>query len=100
MPYKIIYRPHRGGLAESMAEAKEFNSIKDMKNYIVSTWDGFVLLKDIVVDRETREDKRIGWKNERYVCVKALAGENYIKKYGCAQCIGMCATDYPGRLKK
>lgn len=30
----VIYRPHRGGLKEAMAEAKEFNSIDEMKRYI------------------------------------------------------------------
>lgn len=30
----VIYRPHRGALKEAMAEAKEFNSIDEMKQYI------------------------------------------------------------------
>ena len=30
----VIYRPHRGGLKEAMAEDKEFNSVDEMKRYI------------------------------------------------------------------
>lgn len=30
----IIYRPHRGGLAEAMAEAKEFETEEEMKWHI------------------------------------------------------------------
>lgn len=28
----VIYRPHRGGLKEAMAEAKEFNSMEKSKS--------------------------------------------------------------------
>jgi hypothetical protein len=31
----IKYRPQRGGLEESLAESKEFNSIEDTLNYIL-----------------------------------------------------------------
>lgn len=34
----VIYRPHRGGLKEALAEAKEFESIEEMKAYIVKDW--------------------------------------------------------------
>lgn len=30
----IIYRPHKGGLAEAMAEAKEFETEEEMKQHI------------------------------------------------------------------
>lgn len=97
----VIYRPHRGGLAESMAEAREFEDFEAMKRYIVEEsayyWGKPAFaISDIVIDGEQISDNRIGWKDERNVCVKRYFGEDYMEKYGCPQCIGMCATDYPG----
>lgn len=97
----IIYRPHRGGLAEAMSEAKEFETIEDMKKYILEYWmqhaphgDKPFELSDIVIGDETSDDNRIGWRNVRLVCVKRFGGEDYMKEYGCPQCIGMCSEDY------
>ena len=95
----VIYRPHRGGLAESMAEAVQFDDFNSMKEYIVKK-DGEVWGKpmlsvdDIVIDEEISSDERIGWKDVRYVCTKRYGSEDFIKKYGCPQCIGYCATKY------
>ena len=91
---KIIYRPHRGGLFESMAEAKEFSSTRQMKQYIVKNWNNRFLERDIVICGPAECDERTGWKNTRYVCVKRMGVENYMDVYGAPQCIGMCATDY------
>lgn len=101
----VIYRPHRGGLAESMAEAQEFETEEEMKQYIYDFHKKYFLdlgypnapfeIEDIVIDKEnSHEDDRIGWHNTMYVCVKRYGNEDYIKKYGTPQCIGMCATDY------
>lgn len=90
----IIYRPKRGRLVEAMAEAKEFNSVEEMKQYIVDKWDGYISFDDIVIDSDLFNDIRTGWKDTRYVCTKKLDNQDYIALYGCPQCIGMCATDY------
>lgn len=90
----IIYRPHRGSLADAMAEAKEFNNEQEMKEYIVKQWDGYISVDDIVIDDNAHNDDRIGWKDTRYVCTKRLGNDNYIEKYEHPQCIGMCATIY------
>ena len=34
----IIFRPHRGSLYAAMAEAKEFNTVEEMKEHIVKLW--------------------------------------------------------------
>lgn len=96
----IIYRPHRGGLAEAMAEAKEFQTEKDMKKHIYESYkemyadmfpDPPFEIEDIVIDQtKCSDDKRCGWHDTRYVCVKRFGNE----VYDCPQCIGMCATDY------
>lgn len=99
----IIFRPHRGSLAEAMAEAKEFNNVEEMKEYIVNQWNEgwkgekkLFTAEDIVINEDSEvNDERIGWEDSKYVCIKKLGEEDYMKKHGCAQCIGMCATKYP-----
>jgi len=90
----IIYRPHRGSLIDAMAEAKEFNNEQEMKKYIIEQWDNLFSIDDLMIDENTINDDRIGWKDTRYVCTKKLGEDNYIQKYGHPQCIGMCATEY------
>lgn len=34
----IIFRPHRRMLDEAMAEAKEFDTVEEMKEHIVKLW--------------------------------------------------------------
>lgn len=101
----VIYRPHRGGLAEAMAEAKEFNSFNEMKRYIFEEHKKYFIdlgysnppfeIEDIEIDAQNpHNDERIGWHDTMYVCVKRYGNKDYIKEYGTSQCIGMCATDY------
>ena len=82
-----------------MSEAKEFDTIEEMKKYIVSidieNWgQPLFSVDDIVIDDKITNDERIGWKDTRYVCIKRMGNDNYIEKYGIPQCIGMYATDY------
>ena len=98
----IIFRPHRKLLDEAMAEAKEFNTVEEMKEHIVKLWhEGWggykelFTVDDIVINEESAvNDERIGWEDSMYVCVKRMGDEDYMKKYGTPQCIGMCATKY------
>jgi len=97
----IIYRPHRSTLADAMQEAREFPTLEAMKEYIVQeskvVWGApMFAVDDIVLDEESVVDKRNGWNDTRYVCVKRMGNEDCMEKYGTPQCIGMCATDYPG----
>ena len=100
----VIFRPHRLGMdiGEAMAQSKEFNNVEEMKEYIVKLWhEGYggpkelFTVDDIVIDKASAvNDKRIGWEDSMYVCVKRMGDEEYIKKHGTPQCIGMCATKY------
>ncbi len=99
----IIFRPHRMGMniLEAMAEAKEFDSVEEMKEYIVKRFEGLASSKelftanDIVIDENSAvNDDRIGWEDSMYVGVKRMGDEDYMQKYGTPQCIGMCATRY------
>ena len=89
----LIYRPHRGSLADAMAEAKTFNSFDEIKEYVANQWNAswkhcILDPNDIVLCDSIGDDDRIGWKDVRYLCTKKLGNEDYIKKYGCPQCIG------------
>lgn len=91
----IIYRPHRGGLAESMAEAREFESVEDMKEYIVQQHTDEELgpafsADDIVFGVLQGTDSRIGWHNQQYVYTRRYYGEHYPD----GLVIGMCSYDY------
>lgn len=100
----VIYRPHRGGLKEALEEAKEFESIEEMKQHIYEHFKfvysdlGYGMepfgIDDIVIAEETADDKRCGWHDTRHVCIKRLLKEDFMEKYGSPQCIGHCATDY------
>lgn len=93
----IKYRPHRRSLEDAMKEAREFETYEDMKRHVLrehAIWntDGVTLfdLDDIVIGDVIGDDDRIGWKNVRHVCVKRYGSDDYMKLYGCPQCIGMC----------
>lgn len=95
----IIYRPHRGGLAESLSEAQMFTDTASLKKYILDKWNGmlgFSLFdeQDIVLneDKPGYADERCGWMDVRHVCVKRM---NDVV-YAAPQCIGMWATVFPG----
>ena len=91
----IIFRPHRGTLAEAMKEVKEFDNVEAMKNHIVESWNHLFTADDVVINDESEvNDERIGWEDTKYVCVKRIGTEDYVAKYGKPQCIGMCATKY------
>ena len=88
----VKYRPHRGILSESMDEAKEFDTIDHMYDFILSDWNtGHKIFdrEDLSVSEDFGRDERINWKEYRYVCTKRI-GEN---KYDIPQCIGYCSIE-------
>lgn len=96
-----IYRPHRELLVDSMEEAKEFDTEKDMFLYIASTQGSFGNFEkfnlfgvdDLVISSSSVSDNRTGWLDTRYVCTTRY-GDVY---YDTPQCVGMCATQYGSR---
>lgn len=98
----IIFRPCKGNLNQEMAEAKEFDSVDEMKKYIVEqwhkAWNGskkMFSVEDVMISDETTEnDQRIGWEDSKYVCSNRMGDENYMELYGRPQFLGMCATRY------
>ena len=91
----IIYRPHRGGFAESMAEAKEFPTREAMFDHIVEMHTdpdrgSAFSVDDLSIEDRKADDPRNGWHDTRYVCTKRYFGETY----NHPQCVGMCAENY------
>lgn len=99
----VIFRPHRGGLDESLRDAVMFDNTDTMKRHIVRQWNdvlGFELfgIDDIVLneDKPGVNDERCRWIDTRYVCVRRMGDE----VYDCPQCIGMWATMFPANTYK
>ena len=76
-----------------MKEVKEFNTIDEMYDYILSVWNSGRLptfqKEDLSVSEDSFIDERIDWKECRYVCTKRF-GENV---YNVPQCIGYCSIE-------
>ena len=80
----IIFRPHRSSLDETMKEAKEFDDVEKMKEYIVELWNRkwhgsqkLFTTDDIVINKESAvNDDRIEWEDSMYVCVKRMGSED------------------------
>lgn len=89
----LIYRPKRFLLEDAMKEAKCFNTLDELKQYVVecNLWDGKKTfdVEDLVLGESTNgDDDRNGWRNNRYIYTKKQGRTDYVQKYGCVQCIG------------
>ena len=80
----ILYRPHRGTLADAMAEVKEFSSIKEMREYLAQDHKNAFDISDIVISYYCYDD-RIGW--ETFI---VTVTRYYNEKYTHPQSIGFC----------
>ncbi len=97
----VIYRPHRGGLAEAMEEAREYQSMEEMLAQIVAEHTDdergpAFALEDLVLGSETKDDPRIGWHDTRYVCTRRYFSE----RYDPSAPVGFCAEDYDRPLEQ
>lgn len=88
----VKYRPHRGSLSDAMSVSKEFDTVDQMLKYIVAEWnrgiDAFDI-SDLSITEDYGKDKRIDWKENRYVCTRRICED----KYDIPQCIGMCSIE-------
>jgi len=89
----IVFRPHRETLKEAMKEVKCFDTEDELKEYICKEWQDMfgknvISKKDVIIQDEAISDKRIGWIDSRYVCIKRFGKT----KYKHPAPIGMCAT--------
>lgn len=91
----VIYRPHRGGFAEAMAEAREFSTMEELLLFVVDQHTDpdigpAFALEDLVIGSEARDDSRNGWHDTRYVCTRRYYGETFDPTAP----IGFCAENY------
>lgn len=85
----IKYRPHRSGLAESLAESKEFETIEDMFAYIeVSQTNLLDYFKEHKNNLVAKHEQRISISDECHFDERCNWNTRYICSYG--NCIGMC----------
>ena len=74
----VRYRPHRGGLAEAMAESKAFATITEMKEHICNEDEFFEIRpEDIEIGEPHGHDLRVGWYNVRLVTTKRIRDTVY-----------------------
>lgn len=64
------FRPQRGGLDESMADAREFtNSADFMTHVLTSFWGGVLKVEPYGHNGEPMPDDRIGWSDTWIVTI-------------------------------
>lgn len=93
---RILYRDHRGSLAEAMETVREYRTVDEMKAGIAANYNklhrevGFIgdafSAEDISVGDNLGSDDRIGWTNTHYVCIRRLVDE----VFDVPQVIGFC----------
>ena len=101
----VIFRHKMELLEEAMKTCKEFNSFEELQQYIVDYMKPYLKLipSDVVAGLTTGHDKRIGWEDTTYLCIKGYSEvsdkdgfEKYFGgKYESGCCVGMFATKYP-----
>ena len=85
----VKFRPHRGLLADSMADMRVFGSIDEMFEFIAHDLSGYLTKEDLSVSDDLGKDQRIDWKETRYVLTKRFGSESF----KIPQCIGMCSIE-------
>lgn len=87
----IMFRPHRGSLQRAMQEAKEFDSIDEMLQYICKEHNyhfPFFTIKpsDIYIEDTGYSDERVKWHNMFYLIFERASKisniEGFCKYFG------------------
>ena len=89
---RYLYRPHRGGLVESMAECAVFVNEDAIKDHVIETYSHYGVClnrEDVIIDPRSIDDERTSWGATRYVCVTHLDGP----PFEIPQCVGMCCDE-------
>lgn len=55
------WRPHRGALADAMAEMRTFETFEDMASFLRDDWGAFGATPTNIAAKWYANDKRIGW---------------------------------------
>ena len=98
---KIIkYRPRSRELNEEMEKERTFDSIDSMFDFIVKDFQqdwgkGWFSKEDLSIEEEPWKDRRIDWKECRYVYVRRMGKDVYTTP----QCIGYCSFEDTDKQK-
>lgn len=97
---KILYRAHRGQLAEAMQTVCEYRTIDELKAGITAAYnklhhdvgfhDDAFSVEDVSISDDLGPDDRIGWPNTHYVCVRRMGDDDFVERFGSPQAIGFC----------
>ena len=90
----IRYRPNSVSFNESIKHIKDFGTLEEMFEHIVSKWNytkPFNLLRkeDLYITSSLGKDVRTGWKDYRYVYATQIGNESY----DVPQCIAICSIE-------
>ena len=96
---KVLYRPQRGGLDESMEELKEFAAVEDLLNWLCE--DSEICGKKMFEVEDINfsyycYDERIDWQTF-IVTINKWGEEDYLEKYHSPQAIGFMTFKYCGK---
>lgn len=87
----IKYRPHTGSLEKSIKETREFDTLDEMYDYIISQLnidDEWISKEDLCIS-DSFDDTRTDWHENRYVCLKRIGNEIF----ETPRCIGICSIE-------
>lgn len=98
---KILYRPHKLLLSESMAELRKFDTVCEMLDWIVSN-EKEIYGRDMFSKTDINftyycYDERVDWETF-IVTVNKYGNENYLDKYNHPMAIGFMTFDERGEL--
>ena len=85
----FIYRPQRRTLNEAMEEVQAFDTEEDLFRFVAGQYYGDIIQpENISLSEDSFTDERVGWENVHMLLVNRIGDEDFIKQYGCGQCIG------------
>ena len=94
---KVLYRPQRGGLDESMEELKEFDTVEDLLNWLCEDsdigWGKEMFAVEDINFSYYCYDERIDWQTY-IVTINKWGKEDYLEKYHRPQAIGFMTFKY------
>lgn len=99
----IIYRPHKGKLEESLAEAQTFNTVEEMFDYIKSDDLTMAVIEEFSSRRNKLVPKYMDMElaiDEDEVIFDKRCGWNTMHVLSYGNCIGMCDLNWTGDVKK
>jgi hypothetical protein len=81
----LKFIPCRKTLNEAMKKRSFFNTVEELKTYVISFYGNLFTEDDVVINEREIDDGKDSWYHTHYLCVKRFRH----KEYECPQCVGM-----------